>query len=317
MKTIACAALLFFSFPLFAKDWTNTVLTEKLDIRSYRVVRYLSSGKSGRLITREIETSDGKKLYYFIDTGTLRYGLTDNPEKTGPATNLANTELGNVFQRQLAKLRPYGTFNESFKPESNKNIVLTTDLCPTPNDFDRQFYSDLQSLAADHKTSIPLVVFISGDWARNHPEQLGKIKSSGLNLIAGNHTFRHHILTNAQNIAVFTAELTNTEATLLANGVLPSYFFRFPGLIYHPAYMRTLDKLSIVAVSANVWMGTKAKNWGILLVHSNGCASSEVRIFAKFLKNNRNDILRKKLDFRDIYSYFQITLAEKKIVSNH
>lgn len=307
MRSLPAFLFLFLSFfcvPLFSADWTNSFLTEKMSIRDYRVVCYRSSGKRERLITREIVTDKGKRYYYFIDTGTLRYGLTDALDRTNSAQGLEQTTLGKVFLLQQKRARPYGSSYESFSKESNKNIVLTTDLCPTPNDFDRQFYSNLQSISTNYAVKIPVVVFISGGWVKNHSNQLTYIKKSGLDVIAGNHTYHHDILTNRESLKRFTGELTNTEVILLENGVLPSYLFRYPGLVYHKEYMKELGTLSLVSVNANVWMGTKAKNWGILLVHSNGCASSEVRIFSKFLKNNLKDILKKKLDFRDIYSYF-------------
>jgi peptidoglycan/xylan/chitin deacetylase (PgdA/CDA1 family) len=317
---LAFGSALFRTDILHAADKDPSILSEKIRVKSYRVVRYTvtsADGRQQRLVTREIGTDQGD-LFYFIDTATLRFGLADKLEgkKTegGPAPD---SFLGKVIAAQRSSGRPYGTAGEFHSGTSNKNIVLTTDLCPTGNDYDSQFYSNLVSLRKDRLMSVPLVIFFSGRWVKNHSSQLASIKGAGLDFIAGNHTYSHKILdgrnTDAGN---FTAELTNTETVLLENGILPSFFFRYPGLVYNKTAMDVLDKLSMTAVNANVWMGTKARNWGILLVHSNGCASSEVRVFATYTARNLKRLKTGELRFHSMDDYLRETLSLTNAAAN-
>ncbi len=92
---------------------------------------------------------------------------------------------------------------------------------------------------------------------------------------------------------------------MLENGILPSYFFRFPGLKEKDEHINTLSRLNMIAIDANQWMGKSVKNWGILIVHSNGVVNSEVRAFSRFLQKKEQNFKIKRFAFRDIYSYFR------------
>lgn len=313
-KYLMTLSFLLTAASLFATDWTNTVLTEKISVKSYKVVSYTlasADGKQRRLVTREMDTDRGKR-FYFIDLDTLQCGLTDRADgkKTGGKPD-SRSFYGRIMEKQERDSRPYGSAGEFHAGPSNRYIVLTSDLCPTPKNFDSQFYSNLVSMKNDRRLPLPLVIFISGGWVMRHPAQLEAVKKSGIDFIAGNHTYDHQILNrkNTNNDA-FTAELTNTETVMLEHGILPSQFFRYPGLVYNQERMKILDRFSMIAVNANVWMGTKLRNWGILLVHSNGCASSEVRVFASFLAKNLKRIRQGDMRFYSIYDYFREILSE-------
>jgi peptidoglycan/xylan/chitin deacetylase (PgdA/CDA1 family) len=294
---------LFIYSVFFALPLTNTFFPEGLEITSYKI---LNDYYGRLLITREIKTKENGDWYYYIDVDTLHSGLIETSRIKNKTNIRPKSPLSEILAFQKERLTPYGNFSEKHSAASPKNIVLTSDLCPTSKEYDRLFYESI----AEHQTNISLLVFFSGRWIARHPQYLKEIKEKGLALVAGNHTDHHIILTNRITKEDFISEITNTEKIMLENGILPSCFFRFPALVYKKEYMEALDQLNLIAVNANAWMGTKAKNWSVLLVHSNGCASSEVRVFKKFLDRAFEEKNQPDFVFQDIFAYFQNFLKE-------
>jgi hypothetical protein len=70
----------------------------------------------------------------------------------------------------------------------------------------------------------------------------------------------------------FVSEVLSTERLLLARGLLPSVFFRFPGLVADEKLVRKLRELSLIPVGSDAWLakGDIPKRGSIILVHGNG-----------------------------------------------
>lgn len=49
-------------------------------------------------------------------------------------------------------------------------------------------------------------------------------------------------------------ELLDVEKKLIEQGVTPSIFFRFPGLVQNEKAIQTLKRLGLIAVDSNAWL---------------------------------------------------------------
>jgi hypothetical protein len=96
-------------------------------------------------------------------------------------------------------------------------------------------------------------------------------------------------------------DILDLEITLIKNGVTPSIFFRFPGLVSNKKSIESVKSLSLITIGSNTWLAKKEpiKEGSIILVHGNKNEPLGVDIFLKLLKNNNitklNDL--KKLKF--------------------
>lgn len=59
---------------------------------------------------------------------------------------------------------------------------------------------------------------------------------------------------------------------MLSQGLVPSIFFRFPGLISSDNLINQLKSWGLIPLGANAWLGNgqKIKNGSIILIHGNG-----------------------------------------------
>jgi len=215
-------------------------------------------------------------------------------------TNVFNTlyqSLQHMMKSPLGKLQPSAKGSPLYR-------VLTTDLCPTMRPMSRVFYEDLENTSMALGKPLPVVVFFSGKWILNHTNDLRYLKERKLALVAGNHSFSHHIYSNSWNREVFIAEITNTERVMLAHGILPSPWFRFPGLKYHPDQLAVLREMNLIPVDTTMWIGQKcSERWAIILAHSNGVKPVEERLLHKFLLENRTALLKGEIVFESLAHY--------------
>ena len=168
---------------------------------------------------------------------------------------------------------------------------LTGDLCPSHRPLDRAF---LESLEVDGAAP-PVALSISGLWIRQHREDflwLRREKAQGRLAIAFvNHSYHHPYrpgLADAQNYLLtpgvdMKEEILGVERLLIANGEVPSVFFRFPGLISDRAAMDAVRDAFLIPLGAQSWLALTpvAPQGAILLVHPNGNEPFGLNVFKK------------------------------------
>lgn len=269
------------------------------------------------------------RLLRFIGTGNGRYFLAVNensldsllvPENRGlRATNVSNTLYELLLQRMLLQKTPLGHAMEGGRVCSSAlTLVLTTDLCPTSKAMSREFFLALEETSSFTGQPLPVVVFFSGKWIITHTNDLAWLKQRRLKVVAGNHTYAHHIYSNQWTRKDLIAEITNTEVAMLSHGILPSIWFRFPGLRYHPDEIQVLGELGVIAFDTTIWIGqTRMPRWAVVLSHANGTQPVEVNHLKRFLSTNTNAFLQGKIRFADMTSYGRelMAISEKSRLS--
>ncbi|MGN6640472.1 MAG: polysaccharide deacetylase family protein, partial [Mucilaginibacter sp.] len=122
-------------------------------------------------------------------------------------------------------------------------ISLTADLCPSHKPLDRRIFTDMVAEFKKVEKPVPIALSVSGLWMLNHVtdlEWLKKLRNEGeVRITWVNHSFNHRVSKTAplkENFLLepgtdINYEVLATEKLMLKNGLVPSTFFRFPGLV--------------------------------------------------------------------------------------
>ncbi|ARN83423.1 polysaccharide deacetylase family protein [Methylocystis bryophila] len=174
---------------------------------------------------------------------------------------------------------------------------LTGDLCPSSRPLDRSFLE----LVAKQGAGTPIALSISGGWMLKHAEDLdwlrNEIESGALAVSWVNHSYSHPFAKGRPKEQTFLlsagvdidAEILETEQLMLQNGLTPSVFFRFPGLVSDASLMQKLRERHLVALGADSWiaLGPRPRPGSIMLVHPNGNEPAGLKIFTRLLQEGK------------------------------
>jgi hypothetical protein len=197
-----------------------------------------------------------------------------------------------------------------------QGVILTIDLCPTEKPLDRSLFLDLLNQLGGFQQPIPITISVSGRWMLKHPEDLDWLKKLDLqnkvSILWVNHSFHHFynkelplylnfMLWKKTNVE---EEILLNEITMLENGIMPSVFFRFPGLVSEPKVFEKVMSYGLIPIGSDAWLakGEHAKNGNIVLVHANGNEPLGVQKFIELLHHNEKEIQKgdwKLFDLRE------------------
>ncbi|GFE57316.1 polysaccharide deacetylase [Geobacter sp. AOG1] len=161
---------------------------------------------------------------------------------------------------------------------------LTVDMCPSVRPFEREFFAAVGRLPQGKGGPVPVAVAMTGRWLEQHPKELAWLKEQAtdgrLAITWVNHSFNHpydprvplertFLLTPGTDLE---REVLATEVLLLENGLTPSPYFRFPGLVADGTLIRKLRELGLIPLGADAWLakGETPEKGSFILVHGNG-----------------------------------------------
>ncbi len=197
---------------------------------------------------------------------------------------------------QTSTAAPWPLTNDGLTHQQG-GMTLTTDLCPSSkHGFERRLY---QALIDHFSHPVPVTLFISGRWIAHHKKALAQLsrwdQERKLSITWGNHTYTHpyhpgkplkhnFVLSPGYNIEADTLKL---EQTLLERGIVPSIFFRFPGLVSDQKSIDTIRHLGLIPIGSDAWLakGQKPTEGSIILVHGNKNEPKGVDLLLKKVQN--------------------------------
>ena len=197
---------------------------------------------------------------------------------------------------------------------SQKGIDLTIDLCPSQRSLDRIVFIDLINEFGKVEKPLPISVSITGRWISEHPGDLNWLDSleraGDLSILWINHSYNHHTYKNVPLKMNFmlapgtdiNSEVLLTEIALLQKNIVPSVFFRFPGLVSdHIIYDKILN-LGLIPVGSDAWLakGQWPTDGSIVLIHANGNETIGILDFINLLKDKRAEVLSKSWELYDL-----------------
>lgn len=189
-------------------------------------------------------------------------------------------------------------------------VFLTVDLCPSRRPFERELFQAAAALGQG--APVPVAVAVSGLWLVSHPEEVAYLKgeqaAGRLAITWVNHSYHHSydpkvplernfLLTPGTDLS---AEVLDLEQQLLSRGLVPSPFFRFPGLVSDQAAIARLRELSLIPIGSDAWLakGETPRQGSFILVHGNGNEPKGVQLLLPLLKNRAFRLLPLPAAFR-------------------
>jgi hypothetical protein len=218
-----------------------------------------------------------------LETATVREADIDF-DRDEPPDALRNTPFVRALDSYTAP--PYKLQNHGIvRAESaTQGMFLTVDMCPSKRPYEKVFFMAVAEQSLQSGRGTPVAIAITGNWLENHPNEFAwivrLIKDGKLAITWVNHSASHPFDPNAsldRNFLLtpgidFEREVLTTERLLLERDLIPSVFFRFPGLVADGKLVRKLRELSLIPVGSDAWLakGEIPKKGSIILVHGNG-----------------------------------------------
>ncbi|HLP46633.1 MAG TPA: polysaccharide deacetylase [Candidatus Kapabacteria bacterium] len=278
------------------------------------------TSKETQIITRKFR-QDNQLFYLTVGTNDLETKIV--PAQSLPVIEVTWTDLKKKFaDSAFFKVSALAAMNA--KPNrdagitcispSPMGIYLTIDLCPSTKPLKRSLFNKIISVFGNIQKPIRLSISITGLWMQEHPADLkwilDLIKNNEISVVWLNHSFYHHykkglaltrnfLLTKGTNI---DKEILNTEIKMIENGIIPSVFFRFPGLISDEDIYKHVMSYGLIPIGANAWLAKSEipGQGGIVLVHGNGNEPLGIKKFFELLQKENINILAKKWGLLDL-----------------
>ncbi len=197
---------------------------------------------------------------------------------------------------------------------NESGINLTADLCPSHRPLDRIVFTDIVKQFQYIEKPVPIALSVSGLWMNKHQADLQWLKQlqneHEIYITWINHSYNHRVsakLPLKENFLLepgtdITKEVLETEKDMLKNGLLPSVFFRFPGLISNQQLVYTLTGFGLIPIGSDAWLakGQQPHAGSIVLIHGNGNEPVGVNDFISLLKAESSAIKKKQWILYDL-----------------
>lgn len=300
-----------------------TALAAKVIVKEYSTITaglYSEDKKLSRVALRKFFLN-GRPYYLAVNPVTLdtelvpvgRYHAAKNSlgYLRSAYNNLPYFRAMILAESNSSRMRNAGIIHI---PRGGPGIVITADLCPAKMPLDRRIFTRLISDYGPAHKPIPLALALSGIWMDKHPDDVVWLRNlvikNEFRITWINHTYHHayykripwwnNFLLDKKVKA--SDEIIHNEITLLESGLVPSVFFRFPGLISNKELFRQVTEYGLIPIGSDAWLGKKQwpENGSIILVHANGQEPAGIKRFLWLLGNKKGDITAGRWVFSDL-----------------
>jgi hypothetical protein len=266
------------------------------------------------MIIREFE-NEGKGYFMLVNPQTLETKIDDiSFYQVKPMTLAAardffkNTPYIKAIskaEKQSVNIQDAGIENGLPK---ESGISLTADLCPSHRPLDKIIFTDIFNEFKKVEQPVPVALSITGVWMKQHPADLQWLKKMQqdheIYITWINHSYNHRVslsLPLKENFLLepgtdINYEVLETEQAMLKNGLLPSVFFRFPGLVSDQQLVFKITDFGLIPIGTDAWLakGQLPQAGSIVLIHGNGNEPVGIDDFIKLLKSKTQSIANKQ-----------------------
>jgi hypothetical protein len=251
-----------------------------------------------------------------LDTRRLPAAAVSVERRPWPAVRkaIADTAYGRALAEAEQHRAPLQDAGLTRLRAARPGVDLTVDLCPSRRPLDRGLFTALVEELGHSQKPVPVAVALTGAWMREHPDDLAwllsLVRNGELAPTWVDHSFHHRsspTLPIRENFLLepgtdLSSEVLQTEAAMLAAGLTPSVFFRFPGLVSRPELFARVVAFGLVPVGSDAWLAKNEwpRDGSIVLVHANGNEPLGVRRFLQLLHDERDAIRAKSWQLLDL-----------------
>jgi hypothetical protein len=181
------------------------------------------------------------------------------------------------------------------------SICVTVDFCWSSRPFEKGFLTELPARAARPEGG-SVTFFMCGRWLEQHPAEMEALldleQKRGTGVIWGLHSWVHPKdggFMNDLSAAQVREDTLRLEREMLAWGIVPSVFYRFPGLIHDTTRLSTIIDMDLLPIDCDAWVavqeadhpfGNITQSGSIVLVHGNGNEPKGIARFEAWLAHH-------------------------------
>lgn len=297
-------SILFFSAHAQKKITEYRVSFGKTDYKgeSWIILRQFKNAGSNYFLMVDPNGMNTKTLISSEVGNVIPYSFQQLTEK------MANTPYVKALLKSRNLALPLQDAGITHAFPSEKGITLTIDLCPSHKELDRDIFTSLMSTFKNTERPIPVALSLTGRFLLSHESDVQWLKnlvSSGeINITWINHTYNHHynpvqpliknfLLTAGTDLDF---ELLALEQAMIEQDLLPSVFFRFPGLISNQQLVDRVTVYGLIPIGSDAWLakGQQAKPGSLVLIHGNGNEPIGVQDFIRLLHDENSTVRQKQ-----------------------
>lgn len=267
-----------------------------------------------KMVIRRFE-NDGKTLFLMVNPQTLETEVNDSDIYKVKPMNMADVRTffkNTPYQKALAKAEKQSVMIQDAGIErgmpKEAGISLTADLCPSHRPLDKVIFTDIFNEFGKVERPVPVALSVTGIWMRQHPQDLEWLKQMEakheIYITWINHSFNHRVSATRplkENFLLepgtdMNYEVLETEQAMLHNGLMPSVFFRFPGLVSDQQLVNRVTDFGLIPIGTDAWLakGQQPQAGSIVLIHGNGNEPVGVQDFIKLLQSKARSIAGKQ-----------------------
>ena len=285
-----------------------------LNITNYRVYYgWAHNYPQDWIILRRFENS-GRDYFLMVNPQTLETKVNESSfyqVKTMPLAETRTFFKKTPYEKAISKAEKQSVTIQNAGIEHGMpetGINLTVDLCPSHRTLDKRIFTTLIDEFKKVEKPVPIALSVSGIWMKQHPpdlEWLKQLRDNGEILITWvNHSYNHRVSKNAPLKVNYLLEpgtdinyeVLATEQLMLKNGLIPSAFFRFPGLVSDQQLVYAITNFGLIPIGSDAWLakGQQPQAGSIVLIHGNGNEPVGVEDFIKLLQSKTRSIAKKQ-----------------------
>lgn len=304
-----------FSLVLIGLTFTANAQANFTKIENYKVEYGVAKRFPQELLVLRRFDNYGKHYLLLVDPQTLLTKISQVGFYTVTPMTLTQTRAffaRSPYQKAMVKVEKTSVMIQDAGIEDGMpketGISLTADLCPSRRPLDRGIFTDIIAEFKKVEQPVPVALSITGIWMRQHPQDLEWLKrlqaDNQIYITWINHSFNHRVsLTEPlkENFLLepgtdISYEVLETEKAMLKNGLMPSIFFRFPGLVSDQQLVNRITDFGLIPVGTDAWLakGQQPHAGSIVLIHGNGNEPVGVKDFVALLHSKTQAIANKQ-----------------------
>ena len=266
------------------------------------------------IILRRFENS-GRDYFLLLNPQTLETKVNETSFYTVKPMTLAETRdffKKTPYEKAISKVEKQSIMIQDAGIErgmpTETGISLTADLCPSHKPLDRRIFTTMFAEFKKVEKPVPIALSVSGLWMLKHVadlEWLKKLRDEGeIRITWVNHSYNHRVSKTEPLKMNFLLEpgtdinyeVLATEQLMLKNGLVPSAFFRFPGLVSDQQLVYKITDYGLIPIGSDAWLakGQQPEAGSIVLIHGNGNEPVGVEDFIKLLQSKTKQIASKQ-----------------------
>ncbi len=266
-----------------------------------------------RLVLRQWRQNN-QPYYLLADPKTLETSVETLPAEAIKPLSwpdmmavVAETPYGRAMQTEQSRDGALQDAGLERADTTERGFSLTIDLCPSTKPLTRTVFETLIRAFEPEEKPIPVTITITGLWMMSHAQDLAYLKNlvsrGDLDITWVNHSYHHRfdprrpfpvnfLLEPNTNIA---DEVLLNEQAMLQNGLIPSVFFRFPGLVSDKLVFDQVLAFGLLPIGSDAWLAKQQvpKQGSFVLIHANGNEPIGIADFMNLIRQKSADIQHK------------------------